>query len=105
MDTSGFPVFPAVFILTAPMATGCILMKAGPGFPIIRGDGRHFTMVAGFMIPGMDGYGFRMTSGDRDGLPGEDPTATMDGLPLVRVSALRLLIAAVIIYPTIDGDL
>src|SRR5258706_15177189 len=99
MDMSGFPVCPAVFILMAATAIGSIPMTAGHGSQSIPGDGRHFIMVAGFMIPGMDGCGFRTTSGDRDGLPGEDAKVISDGLPLARVSALIWPIAVAIIYP------
>ncbi len=79
MDTFGFLMYLPILLLMALMAIGYTPMKDGHGFQIIHGDGHLFTTVAGIMIVIMDGFGFRIHNGVRDGLPGEDPKAIMDG--------------------------
>ena len=79
MDTFGFHVYPADLLLMALTVIGYIHMQDGHGILIIRGDGLPFTMVAGFMIPGMVGYGFPITNGVPDGFAGEDPQVITDG--------------------------
>jgi len=63
------------------MVTGYFLTKGGHGSPIIAGDGHLFIMAAGSMMDIMDGYGFRIQNGGRDGLPGEDQMIITGGHP------------------------
>ena len=79
MDMFGFPVFPAGLLRMALTAIGYIRMQGGHGILIIHGAGHPFTMVAGFMIPGTVGFGFRIMNGAPDGLPGEDLKIITDG--------------------------
>jgi hypothetical protein len=75
----GYRMYQLVLYLTGVMVIGYIQTKAGPGFPIIHGDGRHFIMAVGTMIRTMDPFGFREMNGDRDGLLGEDLKVITDG--------------------------
>ena len=79
MDTFGFPAYQSGSVPTARMDIGYLLMKDGHGFLIIHGDGRLFTMVAGFTIPITGGYGCRIMNGARAGYRGEDLTIITDG--------------------------
>ena len=67
MDTFGHPMYLQDLFPIVLTAIGYLLMKAGHGSLIIRGDGRLFIMVAGFTILITVGYGFRITNGDPDG--------------------------------------
>jgi len=77
----GFPKLQMGFLLIQQTDTGCSLMKDGPGFQTIHGDGRPFITAVGFTKTIMDGSGFRIINGARDGLPGEDQMTIMDGRP------------------------
>jgi hypothetical protein len=68
---SGCPMWLRVLHLIPRMATGCSPAKAGPGFPIIHGDGHHFIMEGGSWIPTTERCGCPTMSGDQDGLPGD----------------------------------
>ncbi len=57
----------AIFNLTDLKDIGHGQMMAGSGSQIMNGDGRHFTMVVGYMILMRAGSGFRIMIGH---LPG-----------------------------------
>ena len=67
------------------MATGSLLIRAGPGCRIIPGDGHHFIMAGGIWMKDTGLYGFLMMNGVRDGLPGDDRKVFTGGRPSDRV--------------------
>jgi len=102
---SGFRMYQPALPLTARTGIGYSPIWAGPGFLIIHGAGRRFTMAAGTLIPSMDPCGFPEMNGVRAGLPGEVQKDITDGPRWVPVSALMLLTATAIIYLIINGHL
>ena len=75
----------------------------GRGFLTMPGDGRLFTMAAGMSTPIGVPFGFRITNGDRDGLPGEGQEIFMDGHPSDLASVLPLLTGEAMNCLTISG--